>query len=341
MITKAEQILQIPSILRELSFHYLHNKEDSSFHFVVVIEQVLADLFPDLITKLQDASITSIKLPNQQQLKSVSTFEDLAETLLSKDLKKDSVIVAIGGGSLTDLVGFTASVLLRGVAWISIPTTFLGMIDASLGGKTGLDTKFGKNLIGSFHMPKTTIICSEFLSTLDPLEIESGYGELIKYALLSKEIEEQIKAKSPISDMIHAAAQYKLKVVKKDFLDSDERRFLNLGHTLGHAFEIYFNLRHGTAVLWGLYWEHYIMDQPLVASKVLDLAAILGISLTPNIDITEFKDFWKYVVHDKKIAASQVLELPLMNDNGQPIKFKIALNDFYKKLDSHAKKLLA
>lgn len=341
MITKTEHLLEIPAILTKLSHHYLDNKEPSSSHLVVVIEQVLADLFPDLIDKLQDPGISLVKISNQRQLKSLASFEDLAETILSKGLRKDSIVVGIGGGSLTDLVGFTASVLLRGVSWISIPTTFLAMIDASLGGKTGLDTKYGKNLIGSFHMPINAIICPEFLSPLDPLEMESGYGELIKYALLSKEIEEQIQSKAPRSDLIYAAAQYKNEVVKKDFLDSHERRFLNLGHTLGHAFEVYFHLRHGTAVLWGLYWEHSIMDQNLVASKVLDLAGILGLSLTPKINISEFKYFWKYVIRDKKVEGAQMLELPLVNENGDLIKVKITLNEFYKKLDLHAKKLLA
>ncbi|MEI8027102.1 MAG: 3-dehydroquinate synthase family protein [Pseudomonadota bacterium] len=341
MMTKTEHLLEIPAILRKLSHHHLDKKELSSSHLVVVIEQVLADLFPDLLAKLEESGISLVKISNHWQLKSVASFEDLAETILSKGLRKDSIIVGMGGGSLTDLVGFTASVLLRGVSWISIPTTFLAMIDASLGGKTGLDTKYGKNLIGSFHMPINTIICAEFLSTLDPLEMESGCGELIKYALLSKEIEEQIQARKTISDIIYAAAQYKIEIVKKDFLDSKERRFLNLGHTLGHAFEAYFHLRHGTAVLWGLYWEHSIMDQNLVASKVLDLAGILGLSLAPKVDLSEFKEFWKYVIRDKKVEGAQMLELPLVNEKGQLIKVKITLNDFYQKIDLHAKKLLA
>jgi len=341
MITKMEHLLEIPDYLKRLSSIRGAHQETQSSGFIVVADPILVSKFPKFMREFQDPSFEWIDLAHPPPFKSLHGFQELAEAILAKGLRKDSIIVAIGGGSLTDLVGFTASVLLRGVAWISIPTTYLAMIDASIGGKTGLDTKYGKNLIGTFHMPIDTLICAEFLSTLDPLEIASGHGELIKYALLSKEIQEKIEERKHLSDIIYAAAKYKSDVVERDFLDVNERRFLNLGHTLGHAFEVHFNLRHGEAIVWGLYWEHYIMDLTLVAAKVLDLAGILGLSLTPKITIAEFQHFWKYVAQDKKIGPHQILELPLVDENGHGIKVKIPLDDFYEKIEMHAMNLFA
>jgi 3-dehydroquinate synthase len=335
MILKIDHITDISEALRKTVL--LKNK--STQKVIVILDEILDSKFPKLVPSFKEDLYTVIKISQAKPVKSLSTFSHLVEEVLSHGISKDSILVGIGGGSVTDLVGFTASVLLRGINWVSIPSTYLGMIDASIGGKTGLDTSYGKNLIGSFHRPMSTLICSDFLDTLDPIELESGHGELVKYALLSKDIAERVENKAPFSETILACAKYKSEIVDKDFTDLKERRFLNLGHTLGHAFEVHFRIPHGKAIFWGLYWEHSIMGYGKVAAKILELGGILDFPVNSKVNILELDLFWKYVVQDKKIAGNQVLELPLVDENANQIKVEITLDDFYNKLNQYKKNL--
>lgn len=184
--------------------------------------------------------------------KSFAGYQRLIEYLLRHKITRRDRIVAIGGGAIGDLAGFAASTVLRGVDWICVPTTLLSIIDSSIGGKTGINTDQGKNLVGAFHSPARTLVALEFLETLEPVEIASGRGELLKYAFLDNRVRDALETGANEADLIELCRQVKTEIVDKDFKESGERAKLNLGHTFGHVVERMTKLPHGIAVAAGL-----------------------------------------------------------------------------------------
>ncbi len=192
-------------------------------------------------------------LPQGEQAKSLLYVKNLCSWFLSRGVEKDSLVVAVGGGSVGDLVGFCASVYKRGVKLLQVPTTLLSQIDSSIGGKTAIDLGGIKNAVGTIYSADT-LIDTEFLKTLPESEMLNGYGELLKYRMLSPEIDE-IAESAPLEKVIEACVSYKMSIVERDMQDNGERRLLNFGHTVGHALELYYKLSHGVAVANGLYYE--------------------------------------------------------------------------------------
>lgn len=189
--------------------------------------------------------------------KSAENLAVLVESMVAAGLTRDRVVVAVGGGATTDLVGFAAASALRGVDWVAVPTTLLAAVDASIGGKTGVNLGAGKNLLGAFHQPLVTVVDPQFWQTLEPGELRSGAAEMFKTALLSPVLLGRILVCSTIKDVLALAPQVaatKLDVVAADPLEKGLRQVLNLGHTLGHALESQGagRLRHGEAVAIGL-----------------------------------------------------------------------------------------
>lgn len=180
------------------------------------------------------------------------------------DFTRSDAIIGFGGGSTTDLAGFVAATWLRGVAYVSIPTTLLGMVDAAVGGKTGINTAEGKNLVGAFYAPRAVICDLDTLQTLPKNELISGLGEVVKYGFISDErilelIEEQQElaldySSDVFSEIVERCIVIKAKVVGLDFKEAGEREVLNYGHTLGHAIELVekFQWRHGAAIAVGM-----------------------------------------------------------------------------------------
>ena len=189
--------------------------------------------------------------------KRLETLLPWLEHWASLPLHRDGTVVAVGGGLLLDLAGFAASIYLRGIHWQAWPTTLLAQVDAGLGGKTGANLKAGKNLIGAFHAPQRLVVCTDFLQSLPLRQMESGRWELVKTALILGDgqwAEELLQKKLPTLAWIERALAFKAEVVHRDPREKDERRLLNLGHTLGHALEAAsdYQLLHGEAVGLGL-----------------------------------------------------------------------------------------
>lgn len=180
------------------------------------------------------------------------------------DFTRTDAIIGFGGGSATDLAGFVAATWLRGVAYYAIPTTLLGMVDAAVGGKTGLNTAEGKNLVGSFYAPKAVICDLDTLSTLPRNELVSGFGEVAKYGFIADErilefLEQDLEKATDVNsaefrEIVERCIAVKAKVVSSDFKEAGEREILNYGHTLGHAIELVerFQWRHGAAISVGM-----------------------------------------------------------------------------------------
>jgi len=194
----------------------------------------------------------TLTIPSGEKSKTREMKQKLEDQLFQAGFGRDTVIVAVGGGVTTDLVGFVASTYMRGVPLILVPTTLLAMVDASIGGKNGVDTPFGKNLVGTFYPPKAIVADLDTLKTLPERELANGRAEIFKMKLIwdaSIEPEDVLKA-----------MKAKIAVVEKDPKESGLRRILNFGHTIGHAIELVanFEIPHGEAVMIGCAAESWL-----------------------------------------------------------------------------------
>ena len=199
--------------------------------------------------------------------KNQKNTNNIIKTLLNKNFSRDDCLISIGGGIVGDISGFAASLFKRGITFINIPTTLLSQVDSSIGGKTGINTSHGKNLIGSFYQPKLVVSDCNFLKTLPKREVICGYGEILKHSLISnknfykflnRNFENIISLRSPfIEKAIYESCKIKKKIVEKDEKEKNLRKVLNFGHTFAHAYEASLGystkLNHGEAVLLGMY----------------------------------------------------------------------------------------
>jgi 3-dehydroquinate synthase len=205
-------------------------------------------------------------LPPGEAAKSWDAVEDLMTSMIEAGLGRDSAIVALGGGSVTDAAGFAAAIYQRGIPWISVPTTLLGQLDSGLGGKTGINLAGGKNLAGAFHRANAVVCDPDVLKSLPSRERVSGFAEALKYGLvfdpslwnfITKNWDELMKGDPALTArVVRSGASWKCRIVARDeFETKGPRELLNFGHTLGHALESASGLgvlRHGEAVIWGM-----------------------------------------------------------------------------------------
>ena len=259
---------------------------------------------PDLGELLNfDSEIHQFTVPDGEAGKTLSTVNLIWDWLGAAGFTRNDLIVAIGGGALTDLSGFVAATWLRGIDWVAVPTSLAGMVDAAIGGKTAINSDFGKNLIGSFHSPVAVIIDPIWLETLSDRDFSAGMAEVIKCGFIAdpKILEiayytnlEQLRADgSRVIDLVYRAVKVKAQVVSADFKETFEREILNYGHTLGHAVEIHskFKLRHGEAVSIGLvYAAELASARSLISSEILEMHRDLLTNL--NLPITYDRAAW-------------------------------------------------
>lgn len=208
--------------------------------------------------------------PEGEEHKTRRTKEFLEDQMLEKGFGRDGAIIALGGGVVTDLSGFLAATYCRGIPLISIPTTLLGMVDAAIGGKNGVNTSKGKNLIGSFYHPKAIFIDTHMLETLSENELRNGTAEIIKYGLISSppifEFLDQLHDRwlavnqDFFQEIIYLSCLKKKDVIEEDPNETGLRRTLNFGHTVGHALELLecYKIGHGDAIAIGMIVESYI-----------------------------------------------------------------------------------
>ena len=201
----------------------------------------------------------TVVLPDGERGKTLACLERSAQKLLRAGLTRRGLVVALGGGAVTDAAGFLAAVFMRGVDWMAVPTTLLAMVDAALGGKTAVNLPAAKNAVGAFHPPTAVLSDPAALRTLPARELRSGLGEVLKYGLLRPEILPRVSA--PLrrgqvdARVISECAQVKLAVVERDPREQGERKLLNLGHTFGHGVEAaggFSRYRHGESVAVGM-----------------------------------------------------------------------------------------
>lgn len=221
---------------------------------VMITDQTIEDIWLDKVRKDIDAE--TIIIPEGERYKNISTVQNIWKELIELDVTRRSLIIGFGGGVITDLSAFASSTFKRGTFLGLIPTTLIGQIDAAIGGKTGFNFE-GKNMIGTFHDPDFVIIDPDLLSTLPEEEVINGFGEILKYGIIDKEIFdilENMNTKRISKDLLKLCISKKIEIVKQDREEKGVRRLLNLGHTVGHGLERESDhcLKHGEAVGLGL-----------------------------------------------------------------------------------------
>ena len=234
-----------------------------------------ANIAPLWSNKLgQQLSIPVLSIPDGESHKTLETVQNIYDQFLLHDLDRGSLVLAVGGGVVGDIAGFAAATYMRGMRWVNIPTTLLSMIDASIGGKVGVDLPQGKNMIGAFHPPEMVLADPEILTTLPDNEYKAGLAEVIKHGIIADaELFSLVNSKSlPLSrDLLQKTLEVKINIVQQDPFERNERAKLNLGHTIGHGVEAASNyrLRHGEAIAIGLYAEALLAEQIGIADSGL------------------------------------------------------------------------
>ena len=250
------------------------------------------------------------EVPQGEEAKAGGVVERLWSELR---LDRDGVVVALGGGSTTDVAGFVAATYLRGVTWVAVPTTLVGQVDAAIGGKTAVDLPQGKNLAGAFHWPARTIVDPAVLETLPEEQRLEGMAEVVKTGLLAGEPLWEL----PLPQLVRRCAAYKAAVCIRDPLDQGERAVLNLGHTFAHALEAaagYEGLTHGRAVALGLLAALRLSGRPTdVVEEVLEPALVR----------VDRERAWQALQRDKKARAGE-LRLVLLSDGGPVLETRPA-----------------
>lgn len=295
---------------------------------------------------LEDANF--IIIPPTDTYKNLDTLSYVWSELCNNGASRHSLIINIGGGMVTDLGGFAASTFKRGVDYINIPTTLLSMVDASVGGKTGINFNGLKNEIGVFNKPKKVILDTIFLKTLDGENILSGYAEMLKHSLISTNVQlndilsfdlNDINY-SKLTDMVAQSVAIKEKIVEEDPVEKGIRKALNLGHTVGHAFESWALKRepclHGFAVAWGLICELYLSWMRFGFDKsILDDIVRFVINQYGKLSISEsdVEELYEYMTHDKK-NTNQLINFTLLAGVGNiRINQAAAKREIFEMLD--------
>ena len=230
-------------------------------HMAVVTDSIVGPLYLETVTESLKAAgyaVSTFEFPAGEESKNVSTLSDILEFLAKERLTRSGCLAALGGGVVGDMAGFAAAVYLRGIRYVQMPTTLLSAVDSSVGGKTAIDLKAGKNLAGAFLQPAAVLCDTDCLRTLPPEVFADGAAEAVKTGVLCDEglfaLFEDGTLKADPAEVIARCVEYKAGVVERDEKEQGERKLLNLGHTVGHAIEKCsgYAIPHGHAVAAGL-----------------------------------------------------------------------------------------
>jgi 3-dehydroquinate synthase len=290
--------------------------------FVISTEDVWRHQGAALARGLKDVTHQVLYLPGGEEHKRLGPLEDLAELLVERGADRTSLVIAFGGGIVTDMAGFLAAIFMRGIPVVQVPTTLLAQVDAAIGGKTGVNLASGKNLIGSFHQPLAVLIDPAMLDTLPEREYRAGLYEILKAGIIREpalfgfltDRAADILARHPdaVDHIVAESVRMKAEVVSADERERGLRRILNLGHTFGHALETeteYRRFLHGEAVAFGMRAAVYLAETTGHLSAedsvdILDLIQVYG--PIPPLAGVSAERLLGHLVHDKKTVRGKV-----------------------------------
>tara|TARA_B100001057_G_scaffold33808_1_gene30653 strand:+ start:500 stop:1615 length:1116 start_codon:yes stop_codon:yes gene_type:complete len=307
---------------------------------LLVVDKNIPNRYVTQILKsLKKHEIYKLIYNANEKNKNQSNVNKILDLLLQENFSRDDCLISIGGGITGDVAGFAASLFKRGLKFINIPTTLLSQVDSSVGGKTGINTPQGKNLIGSFYQPKIIISDVDLLKSLPFREIVCGYAEIVKHALiankkfynfLNKNIDEILRLKSPtIEKSIYESCKVKKSIVEKDEKEKDLRKILNFGHTFAHAYEACLNfskrLNHGEAVILGMKSAlEFSRSKKFIKYQEFDSAikhlnnSHFPIAIGNYFKIKKINQIVSFMMRDKK-NNSKNIKLMLITKIGGPI----------------------
>jgi len=303
--------------------------------FILTDSNTIQECFP-IIKKKLPVNIPVFTLDAGEENKHIDSVVKVWDFLNTNGADRKSVVINLGGGVLCDLGGFAASTFKRGLDFIQIPTTLLSQVDASVGGKTGVNFKTFKNEVGSFSFPLKVIIDSCFMKTLSQEHILSGFGELLKHAFIQDEayyaklkklnLDKKELDYNDLLKLVQHSVKIKEEVVLADPMENGLRKILNFGHTIGHAFESYFlstekELIHGKAVAYGMLMEMYLsyLKRGFNRNKLVEVQGFINeIYGKLEFDYSDYEKLYGLMTHDKKNEDHQI-NFTLLEDIGESV----------------------
>ena len=322
--------------------------EESDSKCILITQETIYNAFEDKFSALEFLGIDVHFIGEGEDAKSIDTAITICDKMSSLGYDRSSTIFAVGGGVVGDVSGFVASIFMRGISHIQFPTTLLAMIDSAIGGKTGVNLKNGKNLIGRIHQPKEVIIDISFLNTLPKRELNASLAEAIKYGLIyDRDLFDYLvnnfhdilalKDHTMLEKIILRSCEIKGEVVSQDVNENELRMILNFGHTVGHAIEAYFDykkLLHGEAIVYGMQCALYLSNKMdnLNGSDYTKAVDALSLFALPSLAIEDESRLIDFVKRDKKFKESQIRFVLISQIGNATISKEITLDNIKESL---------
>ena len=310
-------------------------------NFVLTDSNVFA-LYPDFFNKYFKDTQTFV-LKAGEESKNFTSLGDILSAMVKAGLHRTARLFAVGGGVIGDIGGLAASLYMRGISCVQIPTTLLSQVDSSVGGKTAVDHGNVKNIVGAFYQPQAVLIEPAFLQTLPLRERKCGVGEIVKYAALSAEIFTMLKANPDklddltfLTSLLVACVRHKSGVVERDEKETGERKSLNVGHTTGHALELYYGLSHGESVLFGMWIETRIAIEQGVCERaygeelleIIHTALLLAPVSKP--DFSKVAEATGFAKADKKNIGDNKIVMAVAKQKGEWALLALPFEEYEK-----------
>lgn len=317
--------------LSKLLASHIHGQQ-----VLVVTNETVAPLYLEaLLDNLSAYSVETVILPDGEMYKNIEELNTIFNVLLTKKYNRTATLVALGGGVVGDMTGFAAACYQRGVNFLQIPTTLLAQVDSSVGGKTAVNHRLGKNMIGAFYQPQCVIVDTSLLDTLPDRQFKAGLAEVVKYGLISdpdffdwmeKNITKLLERDpAALCFAIEKSCANKAKIVARDERENDVRATLNLGHTFGHAIETFYSYQgwlHGEAVAVGMVMaaelsKHMGWIQKTDVNRIKELLVLCGLPISPPKEMSS-QVFLELMSVDKKVLDG-TLRFVLLQSIGKAI----------------------
>ncbi len=315
------------------------NSIDFKKCLLVIDKNIPKKFISNIKRSLKKKELNTLFFNASEKNKNLNSVNKILEILLTKNFTRNDCLISLGGGITGDVSGFAASLFKRGLKFVNIPTTLLAQVDSSIGGKTGVNSRHGKNLIGSFYQPSLVLSDTQFLKSLSKRQIICGYGEVLKHSLidnkkffyfLDKNLQEILNLSSPfIEKAIYQSCKIKKKIVEKDEKEIGLRKVLNFGHTFGHAYEAClgysYKLNHGEAVILGMKTAlNFSLSKNILSKSEHNLIinhidnSDLSFSIKKYFSINDLNKILSFMIKDKKNNSAKI-NLVLLKKIGKPI----------------------